>query len=48
MMVINKIEVFDETFFNELIRSAEKNKRHRKHYNIHDTYSDPCQKLLTH
>ncbi len=45
-MVKNSFAIFDKAFFSELNRKARTSPRLRQHYNIHDSYADPCQKLF--
>ena len=45
-MIGNRLALYDETFFCELISKAETNPRHRQHHNIHNCYTDPCQRLF--
>ncbi|WP_375191703.1 WbuC family cupin fold metalloprotein [Marinobacter sp.] len=39
-------KVISRTLLNDLGAQARQSKRSRLHHNIHDSYDDPCQKLL--
>ena len=40
------LKIFTPDLLDDLCTLAEKSPRKRKHYNIHECYSDPCQRLF--
>lgn len=40
------METFGAPFLKDLTRKAKKNARLRQHFNIHQNYEDPCQRLF--
>ena len=40
------MKVFSADYLNELTAQAQNNPRKRQHCNIHESYADPCQRLL--
>ena len=40
------MKVFDKTYFDNLSRKARANSRLRQHSNIHESYEDPCQRMV--
>ena len=41
-----KVQILDQTLFSRVIDQARSNPRHRQNFNLHQDYSDPCQRLL--
>lgn len=40
------MKIFSADYLNELTAKAQDNPRKRQHLNIHESYRDPCQRLL--
>lgn len=40
------MKIFDESYFDNLSRQAKANSRLRRHSNIHESYEDPCQRMV--
>ncbi len=40
------MQILDEQLFDELSRQAQRSPRLRQNYNLHEDYSEPCQRLL--
>ena len=40
------MKIFDKSYFDSLTRQAAANSRLRQHLNIHESYEDPCQRIV--
>lgn len=40
------MQILDQTLFDQVSSAAKRNPRLRQNYNIHQDYTDPCQRLL--
>jgi cupin fold WbuC family metalloprotein len=40
------VKIFDKSYFDSLTRQAAANSRLRQHLNIHESYEDPCQRMV--